>query len=241
MNEPLKPLYDKRVTCLHCHHKFSSKKVRTKFARPIKTDTDFCSYYEEDECNPVLYFINVCPECGFSFSDHTPSYFPPGAYERIEKEIVSKWVKHSFSDRRTKQTAIETYKLAILSASLKGEKHIVLAGLCMRLAWLYRQLEQTDLEERFLRLALQEYEQAYTYGDYETSEVPEISVIYLIGEIYRRLGNYHDAIQYFSQAANHSMKSMYPKYVQMAREQWRVTREQYAKMGNEQAETDMVK
>lgn len=218
-------LYDKEIKCLHCQHTFQSKRVRNRFARPVKTDTDFCSYYERDEYNPVLYFINVCPECGFSFSDHTTPYFQLGAHEQIEEKIGEKWVKHDFSSERTKKDAIETYKLAILSATLKGEKHLVLAGLCLRLAWIYRQLKENDLEKRFLQLALEEYKQSFSLGDHK--EVPEISVIYLIGELYRRLDEYHEAIQYFSLAANHETESMYPKYVKMAREQWRITREKY--------------
>ncbi len=46
-------------------------------------------------------------------------------------------VDHSVAERDIDE-AIETYKLAYLSAMFKKEKSLTLAGLTLRIAWLYR-------------------------------------------------------------------------------------------------------
>lgn len=227
MNAILEPLYDKAIICIFCNHAFTTKKVRSRFARPIKTDSDFCQYYEADENNPIIYFINVCPECGFSFTDNSNPFFPPTTKEAIYEQIASKWGKMSYSGQRTKEQAIQTYKLAIYAASLKKEKHIVVAGICLRLAWLNRMIRNSDQENRFLQMALHEYIASFTEGDFEKYNMSEMSLLYIIGDINRRLGNYHEAVRFFSRVTNHPLRDLEPKYIKLAREQWGVTREQF--------------
>lgn len=243
MNEPLSPLYDKSVECIFCHHEFKTKKVRSRFARPLKTDADFCQYYETDEQNPILYFINVCPECGFAFSENTTPYFPRGTREVILAQVTSRWNKLNFCGVRTINQAIHTYKLALLSSTLKKEKHIVCAGICLRLAWLYRMINIKEQELRFMRLALAEYLESYSEGDYEKSNSSELNVLYLIGELNRRLGNYFEAVRFFSRVVNHPARDTDPKYVKLSREQWQITKHQYEEEKREQmiiAEDSMI-
>lgn len=227
MTHTLEPIYDKSLTCLYCQHNFTTKKVRSRFARPLKTDADFCQYYESDDHNPIVYFVNVCPECGFSFTDNTTSYFPPGAREVVQAQIASKWSKQSYSNKRTKAQAIQTYKLALYTATLIKEKPIVQAGICLRLGWLHRMINDREEEARFNRLALAQYLESYAEGDFEKLHMSEMSLLYLIGEINRRLGNYYEAVRFFSRVTNHPMKETDPKYMKLAREQWGVTKEMY--------------
>lgn len=234
INPEMSPLYDKSVICLYCKHEFKTKKVRSRFVRPIKTDSDFCQYFESNEQNPILYFINVCPECGFSFSENTTPYFPPGTRELIHAQITSKWNKLNFCGERTINQGIQAYKLALLSSTLKKEKHIICAGICLRLAWLYRLTGDQEQEQRFLRLALSEYLDSYTEGDYEKANSSELNVLYLIGELNRRLGNYYEAIRFFSRVVNHPDRDFDPKYVKLAREQWQATKVQYEEEKREQ-------
>lgn len=227
MNNQLEPLYDKSVTCPFCENVFKTKKVRSRFTKPLKTDTDFCQHYDNDDHNPILYFINVCPQCGFAFSDNTSPYFPPGTREIIQEQITQKWGKLDYSGKRTKDTAIQTYKLAFYSATLKNEKHPVLAGFCLRLAWIYRMMGDQEQENRFSRLALKEYMDSYVEGDFEKFNMTEMSLLYIIGEINRRLKNYHEAIRFFSKVTNHPNRDVDPKYIKLAREQWGATRDAY--------------
>ncbi|RSK28429.1 DUF2225 domain-containing protein [Bacillus sp. HMF5848] len=217
----LEPLYDKDIQCLACENTYQTKRIRSRFIRAYKHDTDFCSYYEPDHLNPLFYYVSVCPTCGFSQSDEFDAYFPPGALEIIKKEISSNWnVQYQYGQQRSIHEAINTYKLAILAASLKQEKHLTKAGLYMRLAWIYRTLDQKEDELKFLKISVLEYVNAYSKENVEKSDMSEIRVVYLIGEIYRRLQDYKQATQYFSMAIAMKDETHEKRIVELARERW---------------------
>jgi uncharacterized protein (DUF2225 family) len=123
----LEALFDKTCKCTICEHPFITKKIRSRFVKLLHTDTDLCPTYSSPENNPVLYHILVCPTCGYSFSDDFSPYFPPGTKEVIQEKVCSNWTPHGFSNKRTMEDAIKTYKLAVYCATLKKEKHVVSA------------------------------------------------------------------------------------------------------------------
>lgn len=222
----MEPIYDKKCECLFCEKPFLSKKVRSRFIKISHFDTDFFPIYQSEEANPLYYHIHVCPSCGFSFSDDFSKSFPPGSKESINNEVTKRWVPHNFSGKRNSEQAIQTYKLAIYCGTLKKEKHIILAGLYMRVSWLYRIGKNAEQESRFMRLALKEYEDSLYNGDYARTQVTEIKLLYLCGELSRRLNDRQKAVQYFSQVIEKQNQSVEPNIVQMARDRWHEIREQ---------------
>jgi uncharacterized protein (DUF2225 family) len=222
---PVEPLYDKNYECLFCKKSFTSKKLRSRFVKLSHTDTDFFPVYESEESNPLYYHILVCPFCGFSFSEDFSRAFPPGAKEVINHEVQSRWVRRDFSGERNIQQAIQTYMLAIYCGSLKKEKHIVLAGMYMRIGWLYRVLKNPDQEQRFMRLAIKEYEDSLYHGDYTRTQVSEIKILYLIGELSQRLNDRQKAVQYFSKVIEKQKQTVEPQIIKMARERWHEIRD----------------
>lgn len=203
-----------------CKKSFVTQKVRTRFVKVTEYDTDFCPTYEDEQSNPILYHINVCPECGFSFSDDFSRYFPPGTKELIIENVSSRWIPHSFGSVRSMYDAIKTYKLAAYCATLKKEKHVSIAGMCMRLAWLYRSLNKEQQEQRFMKLAINEYKESYSADDFQGTQVSEARILYLIGELSRRTGDIDQAVQYFSKVIERQSRTVETKIVEMARERW---------------------
>lgn len=227
MIEEVEQLYDKNIDCLVCNFSFISKKVRSKFVRAISTDTDFCSKYENEECSPLLYYVYVCPSCGYAFSTEADPYFKPGTKEKIYDNITKQWTGHKYyGDKRSNKDAIDSYKLAILSGMIKGERPIAMAGLHMRLAWMYRKAGNAAEEIRFLNNAVKAYEQSYFQNDYQTTDMSMARVLYLIGEIHRRLQNYKSSINYFSILIQNKDEVVEKKLVEMARDQWQLLREE---------------
>jgi uncharacterized protein len=224
MNIAIDPIYDKKYTCLHCKNGFISKKVRSRFIKIDHYDTDFFPIYDSEDSNPLLYHVQVCPACGFSFSDEFTKYFPPGSSEAIQKAITEHWVPHDFSSKRTIYQAIQTYKLAIYSGILKKEKHIVLAGLYMRVAWLYRLKGNVEQEQRFMKLSVAEYEESYINDDFRGTQVSEVKLLYLIGELSIRIGEIKKAVQYFSKVIEKQRQSVEPRIIEMAKERWQEIR-----------------
>ena len=216
----LEVLYDKRCTCPMCKHTFTTKKIRSRFIKISHIDTDFCPIYSPPENNPIFYHIYVCPTCGYSFSDDFSPYFPPGTKEVIEAKVCVRWKPQTFTDERTIEDTIKTYKLAVYCASLKKEKHIILAGMYMRLAWLYRSLTNSEQEQRFMKLAILEYTETFSTQDYRGTQVSEIRVLYLLGELSRRTGNIEQVGKYFSKVIEGQNRTTERRIVEMVKERW---------------------
>lgn len=223
--QPIEAFYEKKLTCIYCAKPFITLKVRSRFSIPYQLDSDFCPNFRAGNYNPHFYFVNVCPECGFAFSEEFSDIFPKGTKEIIHKQITGHWTKRDFGQVRDIQQALEAYKLAILAGSLKKEKNAVLAGLCLRLAWLYRSEDNSEQEKRFLGMALKAYEESFVLSDFKGTSMSELQVLFMIGELSRRMGQYSKAVAYFAKVVQHKDAKDKPKIVNMAREQWRVTME----------------
>jgi uncharacterized protein len=213
-------LYEIEIKCPVCEHTYKTAKLRSKYIIIEKHDSDFCSYYKDEKHNPLFYYVNVCPFCGYSHSDEFSPTFKPYTLNNIQQKICNQWEKQNYCLERTYQEAINTYKLGIFSAILKQEKHINLAGLYLRLAWLYRTYEKNEQEERFIALALEEYISSYMKEDYTGTDMSEFRVLYLIGELSRRMNNENQAVLYFSKIIEQQKKAMEKYIVEMAKDRW---------------------
>lgn len=225
----LQPLYDKRYICHLCKKPFTNKNVRSRFVKPIQVDSDYGPVFKPDEVNnPLYYYIAVCPHCGFPFAEDFSAPQGDKVREIVKEKITEKIKKPSdYGGKRDFAQAVNAYKLAIYAAQLTHERHIVLARICHRLAWLFRGRDDKTEEKRFLQLAASEYELSYVHTDSLAEDMPEIAVLYVIGELNQRLGNYHAAIKFFSIVVEHPDRSRYMKYVKKAREQWKIAAEKY--------------
>jgi uncharacterized protein len=115
--------------------------------------------------------------------------------------------------------------------------HSVKAGLYLRLAWLYRFEGDAD-EQRFLQRAVDEYEQSYIHSDYAQGDkdMSEVRVLYLIGELMRRVGQYDKAIRYFSKVLEFRNRTIETGILQMAQDQWAQAREEYKQQQQQKRE-----
>ncbi|MBK3496171.1 DUF2225 domain-containing protein [Viridibacillus sp. YIM B01967] len=219
----ISPYYEKQIDCIHCKKKFNTTKVRSKFIKISNNESDFHPIYEND-VNPLFYNAFVCEHCGFSFTEDFSKYFAPGTYEAIDAQISAQWHKHSFGKERTLDDALQVYKLALVCGQIKKEKHITLAGLALRTAWLYRTIKNTEQEDRFIQIARDQYIDAYSNGDYNGTSMSEVRVLYLIAELSRRLGDREEAIRQFSRVIEKQRTSNEIKIIEMAKEQWQIMR-----------------
>lgn len=225
----LTPYYQKDIECLSCKQKFKTTKVRSKFIKVVSHHTDFQPIYENKEVNPLLYNIFVCEHCGFSFTDDFTKYFAPGVKEIIQEKISSRWTPRSFGNERTIEEGIMSYKLGILSGTLKKEKFVNMAGLALRTAWLYRLQGKQEEEKRFLEIARDRYADSYSNDDYNGTQMSEIRVLYLIAELSRKTGDIEYATRYFSKVIEKQNSSIEPTIIEMAKDRWYEIRAQKEK------------
>lgn len=216
-------LYDKKVKCPVCDNEFTTKKVRISKLQLVKQDTDFMPFYNEE--NPIKYSIFVCPNCGYSATEDKFDSITNRKRDIILKEIALKWNKRSYGGIRTIEQSIEAYKLAIYIGQLLEYSKIEMGSLALNLAWLYRLKNSQEDETRFLRLAKAFFEEGYYKEPLSNANMDEIKLTYLIGEIYRRLGEREKSLKWFNNViSSHGINSN-PLIKNMAVEQWRLAKE----------------
>lgn len=120
--------------------------------------------------------------------------------------------------------AIRTYKLAAYTATLKKEKFVIIGGLYLRIAWLYR-LQEKKQEQRFLELAFHNYYESFSREDYRGTQVSDVRILYLLGELARRTDKEETAVQYFSKVIESRKRTVETKLIEMAQERWKEIRE----------------
>ena len=224
----LSPFYEKKIECIHCKKTFPTYKVRSKSVRVNSTASDFQPIYKDANVNALFYNVFVCEHCGFSFTEDFTKYFAPGTPEVIQREITSKWVPHNFNGERTPQKAMEAYKLAYLCARLKKEKNVIVAGLLLRVAWMYRMLDNSTQELRFIKMARDQYVESYSNEDYRSTQMSETRVAYMVAELSRRIDDYQIATRFFSKVIESQRTGGEPKVIEMAKQQWEIIREEKA-------------
>ncbi|KIL42539.1 hypothetical protein SD70_00465 [Gordoniibacillus kamchatkensis] len=215
----VEPLYKTTVTCPNCDNKFSTSRVRPSFKKAVKTDSDFCTHYKEH--NPDYYVVRVCPYCGYASTENFAKQITNRQKEAFKNKISNYWQVQDYGGERDWQKAMTTYKLALLTGQTVGEKDRVIAGLLHHIAWLYRLQEDQANEQRFLGYALEAYISVY---EKEGLDLNNARLMFLIGDLNRRLKNYFEAVKWFSRIVN-DKKIMDAAMIRASREMWTATRE----------------
>jgi hypothetical protein len=216
-------LYRKEVLCPVCGSTFKTSKVRLSRSKVEKRDEDFCIYYKGE--NPIYYEVWVCPECGYAAMEAHFQDIDEWGRDKVRKNISVKWRKRSYGSQRGIDEAINCYKLALYCSRVIEAKASTTASLCLRLAWLYR-MQQDPREKEFLKHALNFYMEAFSKERFPIGKMNEITMMYLIGELHRRLGNYEEAVKWFNRVVSHPSRHSNPAIEKMARDQWHLAAQQ---------------
>lgn len=216
-------LYSKKVTCPICGKDFSSMKAKVNACKVEKKDEDFCTHYVN--VNPMYYEIFVCPFCAYAAAENSFKDLSDADIKILKDAFSGRTVGRSFCTERNLNDAIAASKLAIHTAELRKAKASTLAGLCLKLAWLYR-FAGDKQEEVFLKYALDNYLEAFDKEGLPIGNLDEISMLYLLGELSRRLGLYKEAVVWFGKAVASPDRKDNPRIERQAREQWTLAKEQ---------------
>ncbi|QPC47374.1 DUF2225 domain-containing protein [Mangrovibacillus cuniculi] len=223
--ESISPLFDRTISCPLCKTTYKTKKIRSRFVKIEKHESDFRPIYSDPSINPTYYNVHVCSSCGYSHTDEFSKHMVPVIKSELEQKISAHWQKQYFGEERSTQDAIRAYKLAIINATIKREKKVTLAGLFLRVAWLYRELNQEEEEQRFLKLSASCYEESYLNDDFSGTQMSDVKVLYMIAELSRRCGNETKAVKYLSKVIEKQNTTTDRKIIDMAKEQWYEYRE----------------
>lgn len=223
-------LYDKECVCGVCKYNFTTKKARIRPLRIEKREDDFNIIYKNN-INPNYYYIWVCPICGYAATEREFNNIRKNQIKMVKNMVSSKWKERDFGGIRTFQEAEESFKIALFIAQILEKSKAYTGGVCLRLAWLYREIESPK-EQKFLAYALKFFEEAYQTERIEEAGLDEVTLAYLNGELNRRLRHYRKAIKWYGIALEHPNIKRKRQIQLKAREQWSKAREQY---GSEKA------
>lgn len=216
----LEPLFNVTVNCPYCEIQFQTSRVRPSFKKSSKTDTDFCVHYKD--INPDFYVVRVCPFCGYSTTENFSDKLGKSQRVDFEVKVKSNWNMRDYTGERTWDEAMQTYKLALICGQINGEKDRVIAGILHHIAWLYREKNEEVQEKRFLRFALNAYIGVF---ESEGADLNNARLMYLIGELHRRLGEFNEAVKWFGRVIN-DKRIMDASMIRACREQWATAREE---------------
>ncbi|WP_256759769.1 DUF2225 domain-containing protein [Cohnella sp. WQ 127256] len=223
----MEPLFQITIKCICCEESFNTSRVRPSLKKAMKSDTDFCSYYKV--INPDFYVVRVCPMCGFSTTENFAEHINDKQRAAYYEKIGSHWQYRDYGMERSAAEAMECYKLSLLTAQAVGEKDRVIAALLHHIAWLNRYEGKQQQEDRFIKFALDAYIRVY---ETERDSVSNARLMYLIGELNRRLGEKNEAVRWFSRVIN-DKKIVDASMIRAAREQWQYMREEMTGRGEQ--------
>lgn len=190
-------IWQKSIICPVCEVEFTVENVRQDAIRVKGRDTDFMVYYED--INPNLYLVWVCPKCYYAtLKDDFQTLTKKE--QKVLQDTISKRYSISkmadFTKERDEILGMLSYELAGFCYAERKSSNEKLAGIYLREAWIAREIGDWDVERECLEKGSTFYKKAF-YEDYDL-KMAKSEIMYLIGEINRRLGNYEEAISYLS-------------------------------------------
>ena len=212
---PLDCLFERNMTCPVCGNDIKVKSVKTGKARMISKDTDFMPRYEN--LNPLFYDVAICPKCGYSALVRGFGKLRDEQINMIKSIITPKFIPKAYPDLYDVDIAIERFKLALLNSVVKKGKNSEKAYLCLKLSWFYRLKKDEKEEKRFIEQTLIGFKEAYEKEAFPIYGMDKFALIYLIGELSRRIGKNDEALKWLSMVLISINVS--PKLKELARDQ----------------------
>ncbi|MGL5271118.1 MAG: DUF2225 domain-containing protein [Selenomonadaceae bacterium] len=215
--------YVVQKTCPVCGASVPVTKVRSRLIA-LQTDDDFCVHYKD--FNPYYYTVWVCEKCGYAADEtHFLSLMPEKKRAIVQEFLKGKKIGIVHQELRTRVEAVAAFKLAIFYADLLHESPGHIAGLYLKMAWLFRESGDKQKENAALEQAANYYDKSLSTERYPLGTLTDVAVMYLIGAIQNRLGNVETATQYLSRIVSDREARTERSIFTKARDLWQDIRE----------------
>lgn len=197
INKEITNIFLKEVTCPVCNNIFKTPAVKVNAPRITSKDSDFFIRYSIE--NPYLYDVWLCPNCGYAALKSDFEKIRKFQIDLVKQNITPKWVSRDYLIPFNENTAIERYKLALLNSLVIESKSSTKAMICLKIAWMFRLLDDEANENNFLRQALVAFNDTYINEKLPVYGLDRFSIMFLIGELNRRIGESETALRWFSE------------------------------------------
>lgn len=193
-------LLEELFTCPNCTIVFKSETLGSYDT----FGTGYSDLYiaSEEDPQPVLLLINICPKCGFSAFTADYKSFQEEDLVNLDESI--KKVEDFTQKTCTEFNVGDGYLLiSEYSKTLSKEQRSFTK---MQACHAYRFLADNNLEKT-RRIVLQSIEEILSDGVFQKN--PEELYLYLAGELNRLLGNYQNATDYLQKALEKAEKDSF--------------------------------
>lgn len=187
-------LYYHEYECPVCDNKFQNTTVKLRKSKYLRSDSDLKMYY--DPIDPMYYDIVLCPVCGYAALTSTFKKLTTAQADRIKKKVSPHFKSSVYPLILTTEMAIERYKLALLCAVVKLAKDGEKGFLCLKLAWLYRDIKNEEAEQSTMEKALNGFTAAFQKEDFPIMGIDQHTLMYIIADLYRRTGDKANSLRY---------------------------------------------
>lgn len=224
------PIWNKKLACPFCGQEFETTRLRSGAQRVKQKWSDLGNLY--DGLSPYYYAVTACPHCLVAARNEE--------FEKINASYETKLIEFSKRGRLapnkpdifkpgeySAEVAIKRLELAL--ACHKMRAHVELAesaGLILHMVWVHRTAGDADREKAAMRLAVEAYKEFFEKGNKLPEKLGEPGILYLIGELYRGLGDYKEARLYFGKGLSSKELGAFPNIEGQLREQMLLAKEQ---------------
>lgn len=173
------------ISCPCCEHQFQTEALTsTNTFGPRFTDL----HVQAVGFQPLLIIINTCPQCGFS-----------GYLKDFEEPLsadIKAHIRQELTPRVESVDAPRSYEFAARIKTWQEAPALQIGDLYLRAAWCCMDAGDTEREAEYRRLTIQYFLQALEQGQVRADDEP--TVTYLVGELYRRIGQTGEARLWFN-------------------------------------------
>ena len=194
---PMDYLYEKEINCPVCQRFFKNHVVRKSRLRIIDMDTDFKPNYKT--LDPNRYEVLMCTHCGYAAAQARFPHISEKQIDILTSKVRSHYKPKIYPVPLSAEHAAERNKMALFCAVALGVKNGDKAILCLKTAWLYRDVKDTANERLFLENAFKGLKDAYVTEGFPIGHMDICTTQYMLGELSRRLGEHEEALKWLSE------------------------------------------
>jgi len=191
-------IFEKDTPCPCCEKSFNVQMVRSSKLRVKSIDNDQRQRFEGME--PLWYMVWVCPNCYYTSFNFEFKQVTDETRKLIDKQGAEfkRDFKISFSKPRQLNEVLESYYLLLrIYESAQKPDPGKLAKVWLRLYWLYKDAEDTEMTAEAAAKALEYFKDTYYNGRRNTTPEQEQRLTILLGELSLEVGAKEEAMTFF--------------------------------------------
>lgn len=209
-------LFTKKINCTICDREIYVRMVKGTKLKRMQPDFDLRPRFEGIDA--LKYDVFACPYCGYAAMGRYFDHLTRGQIQLVKDNVCAnfRYASDDLPDVYTYEETVTRYKLALYSSIVKRARTSEKAYTCLKLAWLYREMEQGEsgkdaalkaeykkLWERFYKEAYDGFQHAIVNEDFPMCGMDTYTMDYLLAA----LGYYFKDYSYASRCISHILSS----------------------------------